>query len=105
MEAQYLRTFHIAGFAYHQGIFVFNKLTIGSKLTMRREPTNTHDTSAIELLFKGHKVGYVPRSENAEIAKILDAGHDIFMCVVQQLSPAEHPAQQVRLALFIKPAK
>ena len=31
----------------------------------------------------------------------MKAGHDIFKGVVQQISPDEHPEQQIRIGVFI----
>ncbi len=105
MERVFLKSFLIAGFSYYEGAFVFDKMKIGSKLKLKTEPKNVHDEFAVALYFNDKKIGYIPREENKEIAIILNAGHEIFEAVVQQLSPEEHPERQVRVGLFVLPNK
>ncbi|MGH7884269.1 MAG: HIRAN domain-containing protein, partial [Thermodesulfobacteriota bacterium] len=99
MDKVFLKSFHIAGFSYYQGSFVFSELSIGTKLDIVLDSKNVHDDSAIELRYKGKKVGYVPAAQNEEIAAIMKAGYKIFECVIQQLSPEKHPEQQVRVGV------
>ena len=105
MDNIFFASFHIAGFSYYQGAYVFGDLKIGSKLEILLDEENKHDEFAIELRFNGYKIGYIPRDENREIALILRAGYNIFEAVVQQLSPKAHPEQQVRVGLFLVPNK
>ena len=105
MDYLFLTSFHVAGFSYYQGAFLFDELKIGSRIELVPEANNIHDESAVELRFNGKKIGYIPRGENSEISTILKAGHDIFIGVVQQVSPAEHPEQQVRVAVFVTRSK
>ncbi|MCE1161163.1 MAG: HIRAN domain-containing protein [Burkholderiales bacterium] len=104
MTTQYLKAFYIAGFAYYQGAYAYPELHIGTRLKLVREASNIHDENAIALYYQEQKLGFVPRAENSEIAKVIDAGYDIFEGVVQQLTPSAAPASQVRVALHIKPA-
>ncbi len=101
MDYLFLASFHVAGFSYYQGSFLFSELKIGSRIELVPETNNIHDEYAVELRFNGNKIGYVPRGENREISTILKAGHDIFIGVVQQVSPAEHPEHQVRVGVFV----
>lgn len=54
---------------------------------------------------KNHKIDHIPRNENNEIATIMQAGHDIFTGVVQQISANEHPEEQIRIGVFIVGSK
>lgn len=101
MRSKLIESFHISGFIYYDGALIFSQLTIGSKLTLRREPDNPHDANAIAMYFGTHKLGFVPRDDNHTMAKVMDAGYDIFEGVVQQINPQEHPAQQVRVGIFV----
>lgn len=65
---------HIAGFQYHAGPRLLDRLAPGQVLHLVREPDNPHDARAVRLDWQGHKLGYVPREHNAEIAERLDAG-------------------------------
>ena len=40
--------------------------------TLEREPDNRHDANAIAVLIEGLKVGYIPRTDAAMLAEIMD---------------------------------
>ncbi|MGN0619631.1 MAG: HIRAN domain-containing protein [Ruminiclostridium sp.] len=71
---------HIAGCQFQDSIDEISaELHIGDKLTLKREPDNMHDELAILVLDgKGRKMGYVPRMHNTVLARLLDAGKDIY---------------------------
>ncbi|MBC8455771.1 hypothetical protein H8D59_00815, partial [bacterium] len=72
----FLKSFHVAGFGYYEGAFLFDEMSIGSKIEMALDTNNVHDEHAIDLKFKGRKIGYVPRDKNHEIAKIFGRTHN-----------------------------
>ena len=100
-ESIFLKSFYVAGFSYYQGALVFSDMKIGSRIDLIGDEDNKHDDYAVELQFKGKKIGYIPKSDNQEISKIIKSGYDIFEAVIQQLSPEEHPEHQVRVAVFV----
>ncbi len=51
-------------------------LKTDSILKMQREPENPYDKFAIALLFEESKIGYIPRSQNEVIARLMDAGKE-----------------------------
>lgn len=104
MDKVFFKSFYIAGFTYYNGPLAFKKLSIGTPLKLKRERGNIHDDHAVEIFFKKDKLGYIPRWDNYEIAKLLDAGYKIFSAVVQQISPHEYPEEQVRVAMYLKKA-
>lgn len=65
---------HVAGFQYHAGPRLIDRLAPGQPLALVREPDNPHDPLAVRLEWQGEKLGYVPRPLNAEIARRLGAG-------------------------------
>ena len=101
MDNMFFKSFHIAGFSYYQGAFLFGDMSIGSTIEVHLDKGNPADENAVELRYKEQKIGYIPQNENYEIAAMLKAGYEIFNAVVQQLSPEKHPEQQVRIGLFI----
>lgn len=103
-RSKLIESFHVSGFIYYDGALVFDQLAIGKKPTLRREPDNHYDANAIALYYGVHKLGFVPRDSNHTIAKVMDAGYDLFEGVVQQIDPTQHPAQQIRVGIFIIPA-
>jgi len=42
-----------------------------------REPANPYDARAVRIDWRGHKLGYLPRIENAAVAQMLDRGERI----------------------------
>ncbi|MBS0503062.1 MAG: HIRAN domain-containing protein [Proteobacteria bacterium] len=69
-----LRT-HVNGEAYYEAAEIASTLRAGTPLTLRREPDNAYDRRAIEVLdAAGRKLGYVPRSDNPAVARMMDAG-------------------------------
>ncbi|MBF0266193.1 MAG: hypothetical protein HQL46_13085 [Gammaproteobacteria bacterium] len=101
MKREFLKSFYIAGFTYYEGAYVFPELKIGDKLKLNCDKKNKHDDFAVEINYKNNKLGFIPQNENREIFKLLVMGYDIFECVVQQLAPENHPAEQVRVGIFI----
>jgi hypothetical protein len=50
------------------------KLQLQDDITLIRESKNKYDDNAIQLHWKTKKIGYIPRSQNEVIAKLMDAG-------------------------------
>lgn len=71
----------IAGFAYYQGGQCLSRIKPGDRLELKREPANRHDGRAIEVFWRGHKLGYVPRSHNAALSQLLDQSERIDVVV------------------------
>jgi hypothetical protein len=64
----------LAGFVYYDGKGVWERMKKGDRLTLVREPSNPHDANAIRIEWQGHMLGYVPRRENADLARQIDLG-------------------------------
>jgi hypothetical protein len=64
----------LAGFVYYDGRAVWERMKTGDRLTLVREPQNAHDANAVRLEWEGHMLGYVPRRENADLARQMDHG-------------------------------
>lgn len=99
----YLADFHIAGFGYWEGCEVFENLKIGTSLELVREADNKFDPYAVAIYFGEHKLGFVPRGQNQEIATFLDMGHSsLFEIRIRRLSPEAHPEKQVEVNVYLK---
>lgn len=69
------RTFTLMGSSFINGAgALIDKLKPNVGLTLRRHPTNKHDTNAVVVLWGQNPLGYVPRQLAAEIAPQMDAG-------------------------------
>ena len=59
---------------YYDGRSVWERMKIGDALTLVREPANPHDTNAIRIEWQGATLGYLPRRDNADLARQIDLG-------------------------------
>lgn len=59
--------FSIAGVQYSDYNKVESQLKPGVSLTLKREPSNRFDSKAIAILYKGVRIGYVPKGESQNI--------------------------------------
>ncbi|RVU97318.1 hypothetical protein EII22_06725 [Coriobacteriales bacterium OH1046] len=83
-----LMGFHIAGFSHHEGYKVFDKLKIGTGVTLVPEPDNPHDCRAVAMYFEGVKIGYVPSKDNRELSLFMHFGYsDAFECEYPAFPP------------------
>lgn len=70
----YLQTSRLAGFKYYEGRRLWAAMRVGDPLLLVREPDNPHDGNAVRVEWRDRKIGYVPRSENAALARFMDRG-------------------------------
>ena len=90
----------LAGFQYHEGRTLWPQLHVGDALTLIREPDNSHDAKAVRVEWQGHLIGYVPRRENADVARLLDHGQTLDARIVR-LSDVRDPWARVRFEILI----
>ncbi|HCX33586.1 MAG TPA: HIRAN protein [Rhodocyclaceae bacterium] len=64
----------LAGFQYYAGATLWNEMKAGDRLVLVREPDNAHDPRAVRVEWRGRKLGYLPRAENAAVATEMDRG-------------------------------
>jgi hypothetical protein len=69
-----IQTAPLAGFQYHAGLALFPLMSVGDRLTLVREPDNPHDAKAVRVEWRGAMIGYAPRVDNADLARMLDHG-------------------------------
>ena len=67
----------LAGFRYHHGERLWPLLQPGQPLRLVREPDNPYDPLAVRIDWRGRKLGYLPRTGNASIARLLDQGQPL----------------------------
>jgi hypothetical protein len=91
----------LAGFRYHAAGEVWSDLRVGDALELAREAGNAHDANAIALAWRGRKLGYVPRRDNAALAWGLDRGERL-RARISRLSPHPNPARRIEFEVFIE---
>ncbi len=90
----------LAGFQYHAGKALWPRMQVGDALTLVREADNRHDAKAVRVEWRGHKIGYVPRRENADVARLLDAGQALEARIVR-LAEVRDPWSRVRFEIVM----
>lgn len=90
----------LAGFQYHAGKVLWPQLRVGDALTLVREPDNAHDARAVRVEWRGRKIGYVPRRENADIARLMDGGQPL-AARITRLADVRDPWSRVRFEILM----
>lgn len=69
----------VAGTSYQNLTEIEKKIILNdSKLELKREPKNEFDQFAVMVSFEGHKLGYIPKSKNQTVARLMDAGKQFY---------------------------
>ncbi len=79
---------YVAGISFHNINDIWDELCIGAKLALVRQPDNEHDKNAIAVALADDYdpedpesfdfnfiLGYIPRSDNEDLASMMDAGY------------------------------
>lgn len=90
----------VAGFQYHQGEAVWANLQVGERVSLVREPDNAFDPRAVRIDWQGHKLGYVPRIDNAAVSHLLDNGQGVSAEIVS-LKESDNPWDRIDFAVYL----
>ncbi len=55
---------------------------LASRLTLVRESDNPYDERAVSISWQDHKLGYIPRIDNAAVSQLLDRGEKMSALIV-----------------------
>ncbi len=91
----------LAGFQYYEGKALWDMMRVGDPLRLVREPRNPHDANAVRIEWRGEMLGYLPRRENADVARQMDLGAPVKARVVR-LTEARNPWQRVRFEVYVE---
>jgi hypothetical protein len=83
-----LNKFSVAGFYYYKGPEIVDTMKLGEILDMKPDPDNIHDKYAVELHYKDTIIGYIPRSDNRHISRLLQQGLNM-VCTIREVNPDE----------------
>jgi len=91
----------LAGLRYGEGAEVWPLLRKGDTLELVPEPGNAHDPNAVRVEWRGRKLGYVPRRDNAALAWGLARGTPLRARVSRLV---EHPnrARRIEFEVYIE---
>jgi hypothetical protein len=90
----------IAGFQYHQGESIWADLQVGDRLRLVRESENAYDERAVRVEWQTHKLGYVPRHENAAVCHLLDRG-EIVTADITALKLSNDPWERIEFTIYL----
>lgn len=91
----------LAGFRHADAAEVWQDLRSGDSLSLVRESGNTFDPNAVRVEWRGRKLGYVPRRDNAALAWAIDRGETLHA----RISKAEwhpNPARRIAFEIFVE---
>lgn len=91
----------LAGFRYYEGTALWAEMQPGDRLDLVRERDNPHDANAIRVLWKGQMLGYLPRRENAAVARQLDRGAPV-EARITQLRESRNPWQRIAFDVLVR---
>ena len=92
----------LAGFRYHAGPQLWRELRVGDRLELAREPDNAHDPNAVQVLWRGRLLGYVPRRENTALAWALERGAPPLRARISALAEHPNPARRIRFDVYVE---
>jgi hypothetical protein len=92
----------LAGFQYYAGPGAWQDLKVGDGLALIREPDNSHDPKATRVEWRGQKLGYLPRAENAAVARELDRGARL-EARISHLREERNPWKRIGIDIFFLP--
>lgn len=91
----------LAGYRYGDAAAVWPSLRLGDPLELVREAENPNDANAIRVDWRGRKLGYVPRRENAALAWGLDRGTPL-RARVSRLVEHPNPARRIEFEVYLE---
>lgn len=95
-----LQTSPLAGFQYHAGRAIFPLMRVGDRLSLHREPDNPHDPRAVRVDWRGVPIGYVPRLDNLDLARLMDRGVAVEARILH-LEKARDPWRRVLIEIVV----
>lgn len=90
----------LAGFQFYAGRDLWQEMKVGDTLELVREPDNAHDANAVRVMWRGRMLGYVPRRENAHVARQLDNGVPVKARVVK-LQEHRSPWRRMEFEVYV----
>ena len=95
-----MNQFSIAGFQYYDGRSILHRIKAGDALTLWAEPGNPYDEFAVAIYRGKTKLGYVPRSDNRHISRLLTHKVKLF-CHVKHVRPQDPGRQAVKADVYL----
>ena len=91
----------LAGLRYGEAAGVWDRLRLGDELELSREPDNPFDANAIRVDWRGRKLGYVPRRDNAALSWAMDRG-EALRARISGLAQRSRTSHRVELEVYME---
>ncbi len=95
-----MNQFRVAGLAYYDVETAIHRMQASDPLRLVAEPANPHDEFAVEIWHGEHKLGYVPRSDNQHLSRLLRQGATL-ACEVWEAGPDATVWEMVRARVYL----
>jgi HIRAN domain-containing protein len=89
-----------AGLRYHEAKAIWDEMQVGDRLLLVREPDNPYDARAVRVEWNGHKLGYIPRTENQALARQIDRGNPL-QARITKLTYYRNHRRKLELEVFV----
>ena len=90
----------LAGFQFYDGKTLWDEMKAGDALTLVREPDNAYDANAVRVEWNGNRLGYIPRRENADVARQMDRGAAVKARILK-LTQARNAWQRIAFEVYV----
>lgn len=96
---QFIQKVVVNGYSHYYSAYstLAGYMQVGGYVDLVAEPSNLHDKNAVKVCFKGHQVGWVPKTENREIARRLKAGEKL------RAEITHHAPHNLQLDVYVEP--
>lgn len=101
----YLFQSFVAGFRFHKGMELLQRMSKNDPLEMRREPDNEHDRFAVALYWQQEKIGYLPAADNEMMARLLDAEALPLLAFITHINREVQPWENLAIAVCLLQSK
>lgn len=95
-----IQTSPLAGFQYHAGRALFPLMSVGDPVRLVREPDNPHDPRAVRVEWHGAMIGFAPRADNIDLARLMDNGAAVEGRIAH-LQKGRDPWKRILLDIFV----
>jgi hypothetical protein len=101
IEPIYLTTTEVAGVQFYNGERLEKFYAPGTKLGLKLDEENPFDENAVEVLFEGFKIGYLPRMGNSIPSNLLRYGKELY-AEIADFNPKVPGLGRVMCKVFMK---
>lgn len=90
----------LAGFQHYAGRALFPLMAVGQPLALLREPANPHDAKAVRVEWNGIQIGYAPRADNVDLARLMDRGAPVAARILH-LQKSRDPWKRILMEIYV----